>query len=150
MRNWTRRERGLGAGVVLMAVAAIAVPAWAAGGSAEELAPAGEKGDVVMAPSPAPVHGLVAAASADERRRIDACMSEHGFGHDDGGTAFELAAPRPNDGELPGPPERDPEFERAAEDCGLPAPGAAIALHREAAEGHGEAACPLPPRPLRD
>ena len=35
MRNWTRRERGLGAGIVLMAVAALVVPAWAADGGDE-------------------------------------------------------------------------------------------------------------------
>ena len=33
MRNWTKRERGLGVALALIVVAAIAVPAWADDGA---------------------------------------------------------------------------------------------------------------------
>ena len=139
MRNWTRRERGMGLGLVLMAVAAIAVPAWAAG---DEEAVTEATGDAVDA---------IPAAVTAERERIDKCMTEHGFGPGShAGKTFTLPAPEPGSGELTAPPEPDPEFKQAAEDCGLPAPPDAMPLIRAVAKGRGEGLCPLPPPDLRE
>lgn len=150
MRSWTRRERGLGAGIVLMAVAAIAVPAWAADGDEATVEPASDaasEGDVVMVAGDGDPQGFLAAPSAEERRKIDQCMTERGFGP---GTQVQdtdrLPAPD-NGGDVVRAPAPSPEFMRAAEECGLPKPPAVFAAVAEAVEGRAGELCPPPPPP---
>jgi hypothetical protein len=110
MRNWSRRERGLGAALVLAVAAAIAVPAWAGDGDPASVEPAtvasGEGGAVIAAVKP---DGL-----AD-------CLRRHGA---------NLPVRRPEGDEqlLVPKPRLDDDggfrrtFRRAAEACGLPEP----------------------------
>jgi hypothetical protein len=146
MRSWTRRERGLGAGIVLMAVAALVVPAWAADPDEAAVEPATE----AALPEERGVVDFRAAPSRAERERIDECMTEHGFGPgSQAGEVFTVPAPDGAGDELPAPPEPDPEFKRAAEECGLPKPPHAIAMIRRAAAARDGELCALPaPPPL--
>jgi hypothetical protein len=130
----------MGLGLVLMAVAAIAVPAWAAG---DEEAVTEATGDAVDA---------IPAAVTAERERIDKCMTEHGFGPDSqAGATVEVPAPGQADAdEIPPLPEPSPAFKKAAEECGLPAPGEVMMAVRGELEGRGGELCALPaPPPLR-
>jgi hypothetical protein len=142
----------MGAGLVLMAVAAVAVPAWAADGdttTAAEVttdsATAGEVGTIETDDS----QGMLALPSKEERERIDKCMTEHGFGPGSGPPAAVEMVP-PDDGdatEVPPAPEPDSAFKKAADDCGLPAPGVAIAAVGNVADARGGELCALPPPP---
>jgi hypothetical protein len=102
MKNWSRRERGLGAALVLAVAGAIVVPAWAGGedGAEVEQAQAPSAGAVVPPREP---DGLAE------------CLRRHGAG---------LPASRPEGDELPTPIPRpdDEAFARAAQECGLPEP----------------------------
>ena len=142
MRNWTRRERGMGLGLVLMAVAAVALPAWAADGD-----------DAATTEASAGAQDPIPEAVIAERERVDKCMTEHGFGPgSQAGATVEVPPPGgAGAGEAPPLPEPDPAFERAAEDCGLPAPGEVMTAIRGELDGRGDKLCSLPPPPpLRD
>ncbi len=141
MRNWTKREQGMGLGLVLMAVAALVVPAWAAGGDDE-----GTTGTVTNEAT-ADGQDVIPAEAIAERGRIDECMTEHGFGPgSQAGATIEVPAPGEAD-EIPPLPEPSPAFKKAAEDCGLPAPGEVMMAVRREFEGRGDKLCPLPPPP---
>jgi hypothetical protein len=102
MRNWSRRERGLGAFLVLALAAAIVVPAWADDDDPASVEPA-------ALPS-----GDARAAEAPEADGLVRCLQRHGA---------DLPVPRPE--ELPAPlprPADDGSFRRATEACGLPEP----------------------------
>ena len=148
MRNWTRRERGLGAGIVLMAVAALVVPAWAADGGDE-----GTTGTVTNEAT-GNSEDMIPAAVTAERGRVDECMTDKGFGPGSqaGGAAVEVPAPgAAGAGEIPPLPDPDPAFKKAADDCGLPPPGEVFEAVANEANGRGDNLCPLPPPPaLRD
>ena len=102
MRNWSRRERGLGVVLVLALAAAIVVPAWAGDDDPASVEPASlPSGDARGEEGPEP-DGLVR------------CLGRHGA---------DLPAVRPE--ELPAPvprPADDGGFNRAAKACGLPEP----------------------------
>ena len=162
MSRWTTRERGLGAAVVLMAVAAIAVPAWGAdddpgdNATVEVASDSAGDGGVVMLPAHGDLQDLPPLPSAEDRKKIDQCMTDHGFGP--GTQATPVPAPpdagadnQQGDGQAFEAPEPDPAFKRAAEDCGLPAPppGKAIAV-AIAGDRNGDELCPPPPLTLHD
>ena len=145
MKRWSPRERGLGVALVMVALAAIAVPAWAestteeAGSAAAELSfekatgPAGgDEGDELVLPAPS-------GKELEELERFERCMRERGI---------TLPAPPPLDEEPSTEPLPAPggEFERAAAACGLPGPGHEIAF-AEPGEGEVHRLCPLPPPP---
>ena len=104
MRNWSRRERRLGAALVLAVAAAIVVPAWA-----------GEDDPASVEAAPLPSgDGGGAVVPAEEPDGLADCLRRHGA---------NLPASRPEGDELPVPiprPDFDEEFRAAAEACGLP------------------------------
>ena len=147
MSRWSPRERGLGAALVLAALAAIAVPAWAATESDEAaVEPAADAAFVVPAPAGARDHAIAVRPSAEEREELEEfqrCMREEGV---------ELPAPPRLDQKPSIAPAPRPEdgFRRAAEACGLPEPPHAIAF---AAPGEAEAdrlSAPPPLPPARE
>ena len=101
MRNWTKRERGLGVALALIVVAAIAVPAWADDGA----------GEVAAEPAPSVAGEEDAVPEPDG---LGDCLRRHGA---------PLPAIRPEGDELPAPPPVDDQaFGRAGRACGLPEP----------------------------
>ena len=144
MKNWSRRERGLAAALVLAVAGAVVVPAWAGDSdpASVELAalPSGDGGGAV--------------AAAEEPDGLADCLRRHGANlpvpRPEGD---ELAVPRPHGAKLPPPrpegdelpvlrrrikqlpaprpegdqlpvpklrPHDDDAFRRAAEACGMP------------------------------
>jgi hypothetical protein len=106
MKNWSRRERGLGAALVLAVAAAVVVPAWAGDGdqaSVEPAPPPSGDGDGALVP-------------AEEPDGLADCLRRHGA---------DLPMLRPEGDELPAPiprPDFHETFRRAVEACGLPEP----------------------------
>ena len=108
MNNWSRRERGLGAALVLAVAGAIVVPAWA--GDGED----GDATSVERAPLPSG-DGAGAVARELEPDGLTDCLRRHGA---------NLPVPRPETDELPVPVPRpdDDAFRHAVEACGMPEP----------------------------
>ena len=126
------RERGLAAALPVVAVAAIAVPAWAGGGA--------ESKPEVVAASAAGERFEVLVPSEKEREEIDRCLSEQGFEPPSRGDV--TIAPHPPHA----PAARELEgFAEAAEECGLPAPP--MPAGEAHADGHAIEACALPAPP---
>jgi hypothetical protein len=106
MKQWSRRERGLGAALVLAVAGAVVVPAWA-GDS--------DPASVELAPLPSG-DGAGAVAPPQEPDGLADCLRRHGA---------NLPAARPEGDELPVPiprPDFDEAFRDAAEACGMPEP----------------------------